>query len=174
VEDHKPQVDAETIAEELKEYIDKKKLDHVDYEYFKIEMYPDPKNEDTPEFGKFCSQWEALFDYADKITQDDGTGFPNDQVSKFEEKMKEVQNIINQDDEFWKKLQEEVLPIYVHSKDYEKEWKNRWRAVDLFYDPVGLTVTTHKKMLNKLTGEVSERRLVRQREIPAGIVIRIE
>lgn len=192
-ESHKPDVDAERIAEELKAFVNERKLDHVDYEYFEIEMYPDPRSEKLSfaglrrifrrlfrrrmgllEFAKFCSQWEALFDYADKITQDDGTGFPAEDVKLFEDKLAEIQVVMNRDEAFWKMIQEEVLPIYVHSKDYEKVWKNRWRAVKLFYDPVGITVTTHKKMVNRLTGEVTERKLISKRDIPAGIVVKIQ
>ena len=170
---HKPRASSSRMAKELMSFIDEKKMDHIDYDYSKIEMYPDPKSKKTPTFRRFCRQWELLFDYADKITQDDGTGFPEDLVSSFQNKMKEVEKIINEDKGFWNKLREEVLPIYVHSKDYENVWKKRWKAVDLFYDPVGITVKTHKKVVDKNTGEIKERTLISQREIPAGIVIRI-
>lgn len=192
-EHHEPRIDAERIAEELKAFVNERKLDHVDYEYFEIEMYPDPKTESLRfagfkrlwrrlfkkpmgllEFSKFCAQWEAVFDYADKITQDDGTGFPAEDIKLFEDKLAEIQALMNRDEVFWERIKEEVLPIYVHSKDYEKVWKNRWRAVKLFYDPVGITVTTHRKLVNKLTGEVTERKLVSQRTIPAGIVVKIQ
>jgi len=188
-EHHSPSVDVKKIANEIKLYIDKKKLDHVDYDYVEIEMYPSPVMRpspvpsgslgedglpDMPEFAKFCAQWEALFDYADKITKSSGVGFPNDDISVFEDVLAEIQKEVNSDDVFWKKIRDEILPIYVHSKDYEKVWKQRWASVSLFYDPVGITVTTHKKMVNKLTGEVTKRELIHQREIPAGIVVKIQ
>ena len=182
-EHHSPSVDVKKIANEIKLYIDKKKLDHVDYDYVEIEMYPSPIPSgslgkdglpDMPEFCKFCAQWEAVFDYADKVTQSNGVGFPNDEVNLFEDTLGEIQKEVNNDAAFWQKIKDEVLPIYVYSKDYDKLWKNRWASVTLFYDPVGITVTIHKKMVNKLTGEVTKRELIHQREIPAGIVVKIQ
>jgi len=188
-EHHAPNIDVVRMAKEIKSFIDKNKFDHVDYDLKEIEMYPDPRTDlrfptlkkffrwllwrppGLVEFCKFCSQWEAMFDYADKITQDDGTGFPKEDAKAFEDMLAEVEKEVNNDDEFWKKIKDEVLPIYSHSKD--ETWKKRWAKVHLFYDPVGITVTTHKKMVNKLTGEVTKRELVRQREIPAGIVVKI-
>lgn len=193
VEHHRPAVDVLEIAKELKAHIDKNKLDHVDFELAKIEMYPDPLSErrlrfprmsrfwrwflgrppGLIEFCKFCAQWEAMFDYADKVTQDDGVGFPKEDAKLFEDKLAEVEKEVNNDKEFWKRIRDEVMPIYAHSKDYQAMWKDRWGAVRLFYDPVGITVTTHKKMVNRITGEVVRRELVRQRDIPAGVVVRI-
>jgi hypothetical protein len=181
-ENHKPDVDIAKVAEEIKNHIDKKKMDHVDFDYEEIEMYPSPVSgslgkdspPEMPEFCKFCAQWEALFDYADKVTQSDGSGFPQEDIERFEKELKKVEKKINEDEEFWTKIRGEVMPIYMASKEYDKKWSKRWQRVILFYDPVGITVTTHKKMVNKLTGEVLSRELVHQREIPSGVVVRIK
>lgn len=168
-------VNAHKCAEEVKSYIYAEKFNHIDYGYSKIEMYPSPQDKSNPELYNFSQQWEDVFDWADKIVLEDGSNFPNEEVSKLETKAKEIEKIVNDDIVFWTKLRDEVIPIYERSKEYETVWKNRWKSIRFWYDPVGINVKTTKKIINKCTGQqIGESEVINSKELPPGFVISIQ
>lgn len=169
----KPQVDVVRAAEEIKKYIDKVKLDHVDYGKPNIEMHPNPEDTpvDMPEVESFVNQWEKLFDKADKVTEEDGAGFPEEEVRLFEHKINEVSDLVNEDEEFWDALREEVIPLYDRSPEYET-WKKHWKYIKINYDPIPIRVVVTKKTPDPSTGKIKEE-VVSDRVIPPGFVIKV-
>lgn len=169
----RPQVDTARAAEEIKSYIDKVKLDHVDYGQPKIEMHPNPEEApvNMPEVKSFMAQWEELFDKADKTTEEDGTGFPEDEVLLFEQKTNEIADLVNEDDGFWETLREEVIPLYDRSPEYET-WKKHWKYIKIHYDPIPIRVVVTKKTPDPHTGKIKEE-VVSDRVIPPGFVVKV-
>ena len=108
-----PKIDIKAAAEEVKEYLDKRKMDLVDWNYWKIECYPDPQDDDYPELKRLAAMWEEVFDYADKVTYGDkGEGFPNEVIQKYEAVTRSIQDLVNGDDRYWEKIQKEIMPLY--------------------------------------------------------------
>lgn len=169
-----PDVDVAAAAAECKAYLEKKKFDLVDYSFVNIECYPPPDSDEYPLLKSFAAKWTEVFDYADRVVEDDaGTGFPHLLVADFETKTKEIEAAVNSDTEFWTALRSVVLPLYEKSKFYE-EWKRRWNKIDLFYDPIGLEATTTEIFTNKETGERIRGDVKRTTRYDAGFVIRID
>lgn len=172
----KADVDLAKAAEEFKAQLDDKKMSLIDYGYVNIECWfskDELESGKFPEVAKLTKQWEALFDYADTVTEDDGTGFPNDDVVDYENDLQVIEDMVNADAEFWAKLRAEVIPLYEKSPHF-KAWKKRWKFVKLFYDPVGMDVTTTQMYTNKITGERTRGEEISKRTIPAGFVISID
>ncbi len=172
----KPEINLEAASIEVKNHLDDKKMNLIDYGYSRIELWFDQKDLDGgkfPEIAKFTAHWKALFDYSDRITDDVGGGFPNDEFVALETDLKKIEDMVNNDAAYWTKLREEVIPLYDKSPNYE-QWKKRWKSVELFYDPVGLDVTTTEIFTNKVTGEKTRGAEISRRNIPEGIVIRVD
>lgn len=181
-----PNVNVAKAAEEFKKFLWEKKMDLIDYGYTNIDCWPPVDDEvNYPEIMSFRNQWEAVFDYADSVIDDDGNGFPESTAKEYEAVLLKVQEEINADPAFWVKLRAAVMPLYNKSKHYD-EWKKRWKKVKLFYDPIAQTVTTTGMLTNKKTGERmvnpdavdanGNKRtdgVVRENVIPACFVIRI-
>ena len=172
-----PAIDEAKVAEELKKFIDEKKMDLVDWGVVKIECYPPPDSDDYPETRKFSAQWLAAFDYGEKVI--DTEGFPEDIIQEFEKTNARIQAAVNADTEYWAKLRETVIPLYDRSKDYDK-WQQRWKAIHKFwFYPEPLTITTKRGTVRKkkATGEVIERIMedepFRTTTYPAGLVVNI-
>lgn len=179
-----PRVDVEKAAAEIMGFIDREKMNHVDYAYTKIEMWPSPEDPLLSECGQFVKQWDELFEYADTVTDDDGNGFPNETVLKFEEELKKVETRVNEDTPFWSKLRSVIMPLYDRAKDRkfntggrwdssEVDWEERWRSIKLWYDPIAMQVQSTKLMRNVVTSEIVSRQTVSSRIIPTGFVIDI-
>lgn len=109
-----PKVDAQKAADEIKSFLNQKKMELVDWGYWNIECYPDPTSDDYPELKRFAAMWDDFFKYADTITEEDGAGFPNEVVLRYEDETRRIESAVNSDQEFWKDIQAEILPLYVH------------------------------------------------------------
>lgn len=196
-----PQVNAEKAALEVKDFLDKKKMDLVDYTYWNIEAYPNPESDEYPELKNFAKLWKDLFDELDKLVDDDGNGFPNEIVKKYEAELAKVVDLVNSDKEYWERIRKEVLPLYEppklpeemekkRSEEAQKEtpqqkakretkekvqkaWLNRWQKIEMFYDPVDFEVVTTQMMTNKKTGERTRGDVVRKTTYPQGFVVKI-
>lgn len=180
-----PSVDEDKLAEEIKSYLDKNKNDGVDYKQRVFELWPSPDDDSLPEIKRFSSQFSKVFEYADKITGDNGENFPEDLVSQYDDCLVRVESIINSDDAFWSRIREAVLPLYDrlrdnpgatdHEKALHEEWtQKRWRGVRIFYDPIGMEVKTTKKMRGKDSQKVYCEEVISRRIIPAGLVIDLD
>jgi hypothetical protein len=169
-------LDIDAAAAEIKKHLDNEKMNLIDYSLANIECWfstEELESGDYPQIAKFTAHWKDMFDYADGITDADGAGFPNEEFVKLEAKLKEIEDKVNGDAEYWKKLREEVIPLYEKSPQY-KQWQKRWKAVELFYDPIGMDVTTTEIFTHVDTGAKTRGKVVRQRTIPEGIVIRVD
>jgi hypothetical protein len=120
--------------------------------------------------------WEEFFDFADSLPiDDDGNGFPHEIAKRYEDLQKEVEDTINSDDVYWSKIRAEVLPLYCPpegakgSSRRHAGFHDRWKAIDLFYDPIGLDVTT-----TKISPDRKNREIINQKTIPPGLEIRIK
>lgn len=179
----KPKIDTEKASQEVKNFIDRNKMNKIDWGTNEIEMYPHPCDESLPELSLFATQWEKFFAYAETLTIDeDGTGFPKESVSKFEAVLKEIEDKVNNDKEYWDRIRSEVMPLYESPKGIEpnpktmavlEKWKNRWKAVHLFYDVMDLRVRTTQMWTNKKTGERTRGDVISERDLPAGFVIKV-
>ena len=183
----KPEVDIAKMAAEIKTYLDSKKFDLVDYSYVEIECYP-PNSEDFPETAKFSKQWQKFLDDADAVLNDvpeePGETSFKDVLAKyspnllvgleaFDSATNAVAAAVNEDKQYWKTLQEIVLPLYEKSQYYE-QWKaERWKGISLSYDPTGLEVKTTQMWTNTRTGERIRGEELRTTEYPAGFVIKV-
>lgn len=181
-----PVVNATVLADEFKKFLWEKRMDLIDYGYTNIDCWPPVDDKDNyPETMSFGGQWEAMFNVADTMVDDDGNGFPEEVAQQYEAELKKAQLAMNSDAAFWTKLRADILPLYAKSKHYE-EWKKRWKMVKLFYDPISQTVTTTQMLTNKKTGERSVNTaavdengnkrsdgIVRETVIPACFVIRV-
>ena len=107
-----PKINIEAAANEVKLYLDKKKMDLVDWNYWNIECYPPPDDDDYPELKNFAIMWNDFFDHADHVTQDDGQGFPNDIANKYEAETARIADSVNDDADFWELIREEIRPLY--------------------------------------------------------------
>lgn len=178
-----PTVDVQAAAEEVKKFLDSKKMDLIDWGYVNIECYPDPNDDAYPVLKDFAKQWEGFFSYAETLTIDnDGTGFPEDLVNEFEAKLAEVKDAVNGDEAYWAEIRKQVLPMYRPPEGVEIKpkmqqmmdaWAQRWRSVDLFYDVMGLEVTTTQMWTNKITGERRRGDVISERTMPPGFVIKV-
>ena len=181
-------IDVKKAADELKKFIDMKKYDLVDYSLEEIQCYPPPNSEDFPEIGKFSKLWLAFFDDSDKAMAE----MPDDDVGKgdfgqaldasspelaarlkdYDETTEAIKAAVNEDAEFWRKLREEIVPLYDKSPDYEG-WQERWKKIELGYDPCGLQATTTQMWTNPDTGERTRGEVVHSSEYPAGFIVTI-
>lgn len=169
-----PEVNIEAAVAELKKYLDEKKFDLVDYSLVNIECYPPSDSDEYPELKSFAAQWTAAFDYAEKVTvNDNGEGFPEDVIEKFETKTHEIMDALNSDTAYWTELRSIILPLYEKSKFFS-DWKRRWQKAEVFYDPIGLEATTTEIFTNKKTGERIRGDVVRSTEYKPGFVIKID
>lgn len=168
----KVELDFKIAAEEVKKYLDSKKFDLVDYGYVDIECYPPVDPKDYPHIYALREEFEAMFDHADAVTQDDGTGFPEERAAALEEKCKQIGELVNADEVFWEKLRAVIIPLYEKSPHYA-EWKTRWKSIDFVYDPIGMDVTTTQMWTNQDTGERIRGEVVRTTTYPAGFIVRV-
>lgn len=168
----KIECDFKIAAEEVKKFLDSKKFDLIDYGYVDIECYPPVDPKEYPHLCALRDEWEAMFDYADKVTQDDGSGFPEDRAKCLEEKCNKIGEIVNEDREYWDKLRAIVIPLYEKSPHFE-DWKQRWQSIEFVYDPIGMDVTTTQMWTNKETGERIRGEVVRSTSYPAGFIVRV-
>jgi hypothetical protein len=179
-------VDAKKMAEEVKKYINLKKMDCVDYGFTQIEVYI-PRSKKYPEAKKFSDQWLKFFEETDKalnsVEEEPGTVTFQQVLSKykpdlakdldeFDKKTKEVENLVNNDKKFWKVLREAVIPLYEKSPHFEA-WKTRWQSISLSFDPTPLQVVTTQMWTNKETGERTSGDVLRKTDLPEGFVIKI-
>lgn len=168
-----PEVDVVAAANECQRFLDRRKFDLVDYSFINIECYPPPTDSTTPELNKFAKLWEAVFDHADKVTiGNNGEGFPHELVKTFDVKTKEIEATVNSNQEYWDELRGIIMPLYAKS-GYFEDWKKRWTKIELFYDPIGMDVTTTEMFTNKKSGERIRGELTRATNLPPGFVIRV-
>jgi hypothetical protein len=175
-----PKINVKKVSSEVKAYLYSKKMDLIDWGYTSIECYPEVGDQNTPELNKFAKMWEGFFDYSDTVTQDDGSGFPNDVVQRYEILLQKVEEAVNGDSDYWTKIRAEVLPFYLPPEESKgklvqdlSSWKDRWNAIKLFYDPVGMEVVTTQILTNQATGERRRGNVVSRRMLKAGFVIRV-
>lgn len=180
-----PSADIEECAEEVKKFLDKEKMELVDWGHFNIECYPHPEDKELPALGRFSKQWIEFFKYAETVTKDeDGKGFPEDLAAEYEKELKKIEDAVNSDSEYWYKIEEEILPLYTppggldltkkpELKTILDTWQSRWKKVSLFYDAMSLDVKTTEMFTNKLTGERTRGKVLRERSLPEGFVIKV-
>jgi hypothetical protein len=182
-------VDARKFADEVKSFLCTRKADLIDNRdpAAAIECWPDPDDGSCPEMSRVASLWEELFEYADGVTGDDGGGFPDDAAKQYEAEIQNVADMVNADESFWKEIRAEVLPLYrggqfkktgggnveFSQNEGPSPWDRRWKSVKIFYDPIGMQVTTTKYIVNKKTGERKKEGVVSDRTIPPGFVIKV-
>jgi hypothetical protein len=170
----KPDVDAGKMADEVKSYIKKNKMNFIDYKGSDIQAYPPPDDPEYPELSKFAAQWAGFFDYADGVKE----GFPEGVVAVFEAKNQEVADAVNSDSQFWESLRGELLPLYERSKDYDK-WKGRWRKIGFWYYPEAIPLATTMrwmamdKQTKELKRQVGKSELISHKILPPGFVVEI-
>jgi hypothetical protein len=167
-----PEVDVEKAAAEVKALIDREKMNHVDYSVDRIEIYPAPKDENLPELCAFAAQWEEVFAHGDLVTGEDGERFPHASVARFEEALSRVSLVVNADSAFWKRIHEEIVPLYDRASDYD-EWKKRWLRAKIWYDPVAINIQTTRVERVKGSGEERSREPFSKRTLPPGFVVSI-
>lgn len=184
----KPEVDVEKAANELKEYLDAKKFDLVDYSSWRMQAWPDPYDDKYPELKSFARQWNEAFKYVDSVFEEQG--FPEQVIKEFEAATEMVADAVNADKGFWAKIREAVIPLYENSKAGENtgfrtsvanfdDWKERrWKFVKFFYYPESFQVKTTEgyAIKNIKTGEVRKRVLyedgvITDKTYPPGFVI---
>lgn len=109
-----PKIDIKKAADEVRAYIDENKMNMIDYLVTEMEMYPDPNDtKNMPELCRLAEGFKKVMDFADKTAVDDvGTSFPEDMVQNYEDILMDIQDMVNEDDEFWKKIRDVVLPLY--------------------------------------------------------------
>jgi hypothetical protein len=181
-------IDVKKAADEIKKYMEMKKYDLVDYSNDEVQLYPPPTSDDFPEIKKFSALWLAFFDDSDKAM----LGMPDEEVGKggfaealgaaspeLEVRLKEydgitkaIEEAVNSDAEFWSKLREEIIPLYEKSLDYEG-WQQRWKKIELGYDPCGLQATTTQMWTNPETGERTRGEVLHTTDYPAGFIVKI-
>ena len=180
-------ISVESLKEDLKRYLNDDKLNMIDTKRDIIQVYPNPQDLKYPNLKDFAEVISEIFDFGD-VTFDKYLA-PESLYEEFENKMKEAEKAVNKDKEFWKTLKEEMIKYYEpmpECKDLKKwkvyeQWKNnRWKKMELRYDPEPLPVRSiHKKNLvkNVKTGEIVREEEVNQvisdRIIPAGFMIDI-
>ena len=184
------------MAQELEKFLDRKKFDLVDYSYPaeiiddrtpRPEIYPPPESDEFPELKKLCKQWLDFFDEIEqpilKAPEDPGDTSLDIMLEKYcPEMVAEYQRLnqlvtetekgVNTDEKFWEGVRAVILPLYDRSKQAEA-WGNRWKAIQLVYDPCPLTVTTTQMWTNKKTGERKRGGVVRETNLPAGFVMKL-
>jgi len=171
------------MAKEVKAHLDAKRFDLIDPDKATVECWPNPEDKSLPECGRFAAQWRAMFTYADKITGDGGEGFPDELAKEFEAELKKVEALVNDDQAFWEDIRGKVMPLYCKTKfkrgkdgklEVVKEedngpWKDRWKKMVIFYDPVGMDVTTTE--IDPKTRRKG--RIISSRTIPEGFVFKV-
>ena len=194
----KPSVDIQKMADEIKHFLDSKKFDLVDYSYPTMECYPPPNSEQYPETTKFAALWAAFFEEADKAFahldlpeedhETDSEEIPGkvtledmlkkysptlaEDIGQFDELTDKVAEAVNQDVAFWTQLREIILPLYEKSQYYE-QWTQRWKAIDLSYDPTPLEVKTTRMWTDPKTNERIRGEILRSTVYPAGFVVKV-
>jgi hypothetical protein len=169
-----PKVDTKKSAEEVKAYIDREKMNFIDYGSAVIQMYPHPRDEieSMPELCAFAAQWEEMFNYADGVTGRDGENFPHESAKIFDDAVQAIALAVNTDREFWDKIREEVIPLYDRHPSYD-QWKERWSSVKMNYDPVPINVRVTRKESTK-EGQTVKSEVVTDRNVPAGFVVDVQ
>lgn len=173
MEKPKPDINVNKVATEIKLFIDKKKMDMIDYGYTKIQAFPNPEDPDYPELSKFAAQWNAFFDYADAQPE-----FPEELVAEFEAANTKVAEAVNGDAQFWEAIRQKVLPLYEKSPAYEA-WKRRWSSVGIWYYPEAFPIATTMKWMvadaktKQIKRQHGESELVSSRVLPPGFVIEV-
>jgi len=180
----KPNANIEAAADEVKNFLDGKKFELVDWGYWSIECYPDPDDKAMPALQDFARQWEEFFEYAEPLTGEDGKGFPQELSEEYEHELRKIENAVNSDKEYWAKIQEEILPLYqppigvnLDEKPELKavlgKWQERWKGVSLHYDAMELEVKTTQMWTNKSTGKRRRGDVLSERLMPAGFVVKV-
>ena len=182
-------IDTEAAAQEIKNCINEKKFDMVDYSLVELECYPPPDDKNYPEISKLSEAWGKFFDAADLALAE----LPDEEVgtTSFEEVLKKhepklaadlaqydeitakIAAAVNADEEFWAELRKVVIPLYERSPHYA-DWQKRWQKIDLVYDPVGLDVVTTQMWTNKETGERIRGEKLRTTSYPAGFIVKMQ
>ena len=184
----KENIDVNKVADEIRAYLHEKRFDLVDYSLVEIECYPPPKDSKYPAIKKLSKAWEDFFEDSDKALRGApnklmGTNFSEilgkydkglrGKFADLEETTNKVAEAVNSDREWWNKLRAEIVPLYDRSPHYDA-WKKRWQKVRVIYDPVSMTVTTTKMQTNKKTGERIRGEVVRETDLPAGLVVKVD
>lgn len=166
----RPDFDIQKAADEIKSFLEEKKMDLIDYGYWNIQAYPHPDDPRYPEFSKFARQWNEFFVFAD--SHFDEEGLP-DEINEFEEATKKLAAAVNQDRVFWDKIRSAVIPLYERAPN-ATEWSTRWQNVNIYYYPEELTVTTTQRWRDKNTGAlVDKKEVLSKKTYPAGFVVEI-
>lgn len=193
------EIDVKAAIEEAKAIIDSKKMELVDWSRWELEIYPNPGDEKYPELKMLAQAFKNTFNYGDTVTQEDGTGFPEDKIKNLEKIVADIQYGVNVDSTFWDKIREAVLPLYQQpefspedkKKRLDAELSNprlmrnreqteanlarfrneRWKEIKMFYDPVGMQVEANL-VRGKGTEEETKENLT-QTFYPEGFVIKI-
>ena len=184
----KENIDVKAVANEIKEFLYGKRFDLVDYSLVEIEAYPPPKDSKYPTIKKLSKAWETFFSASDKALHhapNNLMGKPFNEIlgkydtglqagfKELEETTAAVAEAVNSDREWWDKLRAEIVPLYDRSPHYEA-WKKRWQKVRIIYDPVDMTVTTTRMQTNSKTGERIRGEVVRETDLPAGLVVKVD
>jgi hypothetical protein len=184
----KPIIDVTAAAKEIEKYLESKKFDLIDFGYVQIECYPPSDSDEYPEIRKFSKAWADFFDKSDEAL----TAMPDDLLGKmkfsevltkfdpnlaedlavYDKLADEVAKTVNDDAAFWCKLRDAVIPLYEKSPHYE-QWKQRWKAISLAYDPMGMDVKTTQMWTNKKTGERIRGEVLRTTSYPPGFILKV-
>lgn len=124
-------VDVAAAAAEVKKLIDEQKMDLVDYTRLNLEIWPTHDMEKLPELSKFAQKWQAFFDYGDKLCVKDtikAEHFPQTTALEYESKNKEIEDLVNNDGEFWDRIRAVVLPLYEPPEMHLSEEQLKQRA----------------------------------------------
>jgi hypothetical protein len=186
----------EKAASEVKLFLDGKKFDLVDYGYVDIEAYPDPTSEEYSELKKMADEWYSFYNQTDKVVgaiseemleemrkSASGGDVMTDilknsapDLAQLYEQLKadlaSVAQAVTSDAKYWEELRKVIIPLYEKSPHYEA-WKERWKGIELAYDPIGQETTTTKMFTNKVTGERTRGEVVRRTVRPEGFIVRI-
>ena len=181
-------IDVKATANEVKAYLDDQKMNLVDYSLVEIECYPSPKDSKYPAIKKLSKAWETFFSASDKALHQAPNklmGKPFDEIlgmynkdlqtefKELEETTNKVAAAVNEDRTWWDKLRAEIVPLYDRSPHYEA-WQKRWQKIRIIYDPVDMTVTTTRMQTNSKTGERIRGEVVRETDLPAGLVVKVD
>lgn len=190
-----PDCNVKELAFEFKKFIDSKKIDLINPGSPDVQCYPPPDDEeDYPETKRFTFQMKAFFDFVDEALANSSSdealakiGEEGEWSKPFDNVLAQVAELVNQDQEFWKRIRGEVIPLYKPGKvsntkeqgllilpsDEKSEWDDRWQKIKVWFDPEPLPVTVVKKMVNSDTKEVVTSELYEDKEYPCGLVIDI-
>lgn len=151
-------LDVEKIAKEIEYFIDLSKYDLINADQTDVVCFPPGNDKDNyPEIAKLSVQFKAVFDWAE-VHQDDQPKDLENAMDLVEDCIVKIQEKINENEEFWAKIREVVIPLYQPAKfeknkegkiemkeEGDNDFADRWRSVRITYDPDTLTVkTTHR------------------------------